>query len=333
MTIERSVERAVVGAVLLAPPRLDDVREWLELDDFEGTAERQAYQAFIELRAQQVDITPEAVEGQVRDSVTVGTQLADAPYLVSVMQETPSPKHAALYGRMVLEMSIRRRVAEGAARLRQRAEEATTSAELNLVFADVDGIRRAVEALHLRESRAADSHSVSPATADNLLHLIRFPRHEELAAEQAVILTLVERPAQIEVVAKWLKPNDFGDEESGALFKQMIALRAEPTPVDRLTVAWRAAKVGMDGPLSDALAEGRNVAITADPVECGRRVLEESVRAAVIATSEELETSAADAGSDPTSVAYTRLNDLWPQQRRLVKARVTSVRETAGPPP
>jgi replicative DNA helicase len=325
MTLERSIERAVVGAILLEPARSDEVSEWLELDDFDGTAERQAYAAFRRLRDAGRSLTPEVVEASIRGGVTRGTQLADAPYLVEVMQQTPSPDRVAIYGRMVLELSIRRRVSDAALRLRQRAEGASTSDELNRVFADVDAIRRTVEALHLRESRMAGTHSVAPATDPNLLHLMRFPRHEELAAEQAAVLTLVDRPAHIVVVAKWLKPSDFGDEESGALFKELLALHETGTPVDRLTLAWRAAKRGLDGPLCHALGSGRDITVVADPTDCARRVLEQSVRAAVIATSEELKASAGDASINPTTVAYTRLNALWPQQRRLVKARIASV--------
>jgi replicative DNA helicase len=331
MTLERAVERAVIGAILLAPERFADVREWLQLDDFEGTAERQAYAAFIDIRDRGQEISPTGVDTWIRATVPPGTQMADAPYLVEVMQETPSPTRAAVYGRMVLEMSIRRHVVEGAIRLRQRTEEATTSAELNLVFADVDAIRRALEALHRRESLAADSHSVAPAIDPTLGHLMRFPRQEELAAEQAAVLTLIEQPARIGEVAKWLRPSDFGDDESGSLFKELVALHEANNPIDRVTVAWRAAKVGIEGPLCNALSQGRErLAGEIDPVDCSRRVLEQSVKAAVIATSEELASSATDPRLNASTVAYTRLNALWPQQRRLVKARVAAVSGPGG---
>lgn len=327
MSLDRAAERCVIGALLLEPTRLDTVREWLEVGDFDGTAERQAYGALLQLRESELEIVPQAVDDLVRKAVPQGTQLADALYLVSVMDETPSPALAAVYGRMVLEMSIRRRVAEGAVQLRVRTEGATTADELNRVFADVDVVRRAVETLHRRESRAAETHSVAPATDDHIQPLMRFPHSEELAAEQAVVLTLTERPQHVGTVARWLKPNDFGDDECGALFKQIVAMQDAGNPIDRLTVAWRAAKVGIDGPVSLALVRGRSEAtLDLDPVECGRRVLEQSVKAAIIATSQELETVVRDASTNPTTAAYTRLNALWPQQRRLVKAQVAAVR-------
>ena len=54
-----------------------------------------------------------------------------------------------------------------------------------------------------------------------------------------------------------------------------------------------------------------------DPVTASRRVLEQSVQSAVIATSEELDRVSHDPGVNATSLAYARLNNLWPQQRRL----------------
>ena len=60
-----------------------------------------------------------------------------------------------------------------------------------------------------------------------------------------------------------------------------------------------------------------------EPELLARRVLEQSVQSAVIATSDELERVASDPGANATSAAYARLNALWPQQRRLIKARVT----------
>ena len=61
-----------------------------------------------------------------------------------------------------------------------------------------------------------------------------------------------------------------------------------------------------------------------EPVRTANRVLEQSVQSAVIATSESVQAAAVDPRLNPTSVAYARLNALWPQQRRLVKARFIS---------
>src|SRR4051794_241607 len=325
--LERAVERSLLGALLLRPDQVDQVRAWLELDDLTGTAERQAYAAIESLREQGTQVSPELVDARVRATVAAGTQLADGPYLVTVMQETPHQDRAVVYGRMVLELSIRRRVAQEAASLHQHAETATTSDQLNRVFAHVDGFRRGVETLHQRETRAAGAHSVAPPNADGLPELYRPPRREHDPAEQAAILSLVEHPACLPHVAKWLGPHDFGDLECASLYGELLALHAAHNPIDRLTLAWRAAKVAIDGPLCHQLttaplgiADNR----MGDPMHAAHRVLEQSVQAAVLATSQPLEAAAAAPRVNPTSVAYARLNALWPQQRRLVKARLAS---------
>ncbi len=45
--------------------------------------------------------------------------------------------------------------------------------------------------------------------------------------------------------------NDFGDLECATLFAELTALRAAHNPIDRVTVAWRAAKVGIAGSVCD----------------------------------------------------------------------------------
>jgi replicative DNA helicase len=322
MNLERAVERALVGALLLEPDQIDELRVWLQLDDLAGTAERQAYAAVEALRDRGTAVTPQGVDATVRATVPTGTQLADGPYLVTVMQETPFEDRAHIYGRMVLELSIRRRVADEATSLHQHAETASSSHDLNIVFGHVDQFRRGVEALHQRETLAAGAHSVTPAHQADLPPLTRIPRSEHVQEEQRAILSLTEHPTCLPHVATWLHPNDFGDDECAALYGELLTLHRAKNPIDRLTLAWRAAKVDIDGPLCHTLASGEtNEATVREPARLAHRVLEQSVQSAVIATSESLEAAAADPRLNQTSVAYARLNALWPQQRRLVKAR------------
>jgi replicative DNA helicase len=325
INLERAVERALVGSLLLEPDQIDEVRGWLHLDDLAGTAERQAYAAIEALRDQGTAVTPQGVDAAVHATVPRGTQLADGPYLVTVMQETPYEDRSVVYGRMVLELSIRRRVAEEAAGLHQHAETASSAHDLNIVFGHVDQFRRGVEALHQREALAAGAHSVTPARESDLPPLVRFPRHEHVLEEQRAIVSLTEHPACLTQLSKWLRPNDFGDEECAALYGELLAMHHARSPIDRITVAWRAAKVNIDGPVCRTLTSGQtNETTVGEPVQAAHRVLEQSVRSAVIATSESLEAAAVDPRLNPTSVAYARLNALWPQQRRLVKARFVS---------
>ena len=325
MSLDDAAENALVGALLLRPGQLDDVRAWLQTEDICGTAPQQAYAAMVELRKRDEDVSPQSVDTEVRVTVALGTQAADAAYLVTAIQSTPCDTRATTYGRMVLELSIRRHVAEDAIRLRQAGESARTSDQLNRLFATVDGMRRGVELLHRRESAAAGALSVAPAIGGELDQLTFFPRSEYLPAEKDLIYSVVEQPSSLSLISAWLRTGDFSDDECGALFGELTALHDARNPIDRLTLAWRAAKVGIQGPVTESLVTAVVEAprSSLEPVAAARRVLEQSVQSAVLATSEELERVSHDPGVNATSLAYARLNNLWPQQRRLVRATLT----------
>jgi hypothetical protein len=101
----------------------------------------------------------------------------------------------------------------------------------------------------------------------------------------------------------------------------MTALHEKKSPIDRVTLAWRAMHVGLAGPVCDSLVSPRAPAtVTTDPVRASREVLHQSVRASVLSTADKLAGMTRDVRGNATSEAYARLNSLWPQQRRLIKA-------------
>src|SRR5680860_73112 len=135
MSIDRAAEQALIGALLLQPRRYDEVREWLKADDFDGTGERRAYEAIQSLAEREEAISPAAVERDLRSHYSVASELTGGAFVVGCMQRCPEGSRAAVYGRMVLELSIRRRVGAQVVGLRQRAENAVSSNDLTLVFA------------------------------------------------------------------------------------------------------------------------------------------------------------------------------------------------------
>jgi replicative DNA helicase len=319
MSLDRAAEQALIGAVLLQPSQYDEVREWLTADDFDGTAERRTYEAIESVATREGVISPAAVDRGLRSQRSPASDLADGAFVVGCMQRCPEATRAAVYGRMVLELSIRRRVSAQASGLRQRAENAVSSNDLTLVFAGVDAVRRDIERLHQRESKAARSHSPTPLVAGELKPLRRPQRHDEAAAERAAVAALVDDPTALTRVTRWLSPRDFGDAECAGLYSELTVLHNANNPIDPLTLAWRAKRVGINGPACDSLLAFREPT-SADAVVASRRVLEQSVRAAVVATADELGDLADDGRVNTTSQAYARLNNLWPQQRRLVRA-------------
>ena len=89
MSLDDAAETALVGALLLRPGQVDDVRAWLQTEDIYGTAPQQAYAAMVELRERDEEVSPQSVDTEVREVVALGTQAADAAYLVTAMQATP----------------------------------------------------------------------------------------------------------------------------------------------------------------------------------------------------------------------------------------------------
>ena len=172
------------------------------------------------------------------------------------MQATPCDTRAVVYGRMVLELSIRRHVAEDAVRLRQEGEAAETSDQLNRVFATVDTMRRGVELLHRRESEAAGVLSVAPAIAGELDRLDLLPRSEYLPAEKDLIYSVVEQPSSLSRISAWLRTGDFSDDECGALFGELTALHDAQQP-DRPTHVGLARGEGRHSGSGDGIAGQR----------------------------------------------------------------------------
>jgi replicative DNA helicase len=327
MNLDRSAEQAVIGALLLEPARFSEVSEWLEPDDFDGLAERQAYEAIRDITASGTPATPSTVSELLQSSGATRPGSADAPFLVSCMQACPVASRAAVYGRMVLDTSIRRRVSIQVAGLRHRAEQAVTTTDLNMVFARVDRVRRDVERLHLREAKADQSFSPTPLRADDLPPAPRTVRRFDVAIERTAVLALVDQPLALSRVTRWLERSDFSDPDCRLVYGELEMMLRERKPIDPLTVAWRTSRRTSTNAVVEALVDlQKSDRPRPDATSAARRVLEQSVRGVVIDATRALELSAEQVVPDvaTTAEAYERLNALWRDQRRLIRAGLTS---------
>ena len=122
-------ERSVLGSVLLdyGGEALEDART-LTPEDFYGEANRLAYRAMIRLgdRGSAIDLTTLTEElRQSRDLEAVG----GPPYLVGLMEGTPTSAHIAHYVEIVLETSRRRRLEIALRRLLSEVHRGERSAE------------------------------------------------------------------------------------------------------------------------------------------------------------------------------------------------------------
>lgn len=327
MDLDRHAERAVIGALLLEPERYREVREWLEPGDFLGLGEQRTYEAMRALDEEGRQLTPSAVNEHLAERYPERRHRPDAAFLVTCMQECPVPSRVAIYGRMVLDSSIRRRISAQAAELRHRAERSTTSQDLNLVFGVVDKVRRDVERLHTREAKASGAHAPSPLKVDGLQPAPNASGRHDLAVERAAVLTLVNQPLALPKVSTWLERSDFRDPECALVYGELQSMMACREPIDPLTVAWRVSRKSMTNPLVADLLEIQHLGPRLpQAIIAARRVLEQSVRSTVIDAAAALENVSVNTTTDapPTAEAYARLNGLWPRQRRLVKAGLTA---------
>jgi replicative DNA helicase len=326
MNLDGHAERAVIGALLLEPQRYGEVREWLEADDFDGVAERQAYEAMRALVDDGRQLTPASVNEHLIANASGNPLHADAAFLVGCMQECPAPSRVTIYGRMVLDSSIRRRIGAQAAGLRHRAEHAATSQDLNVVFGTVDKVRRDVERLHQREVKATGTYAPSPLKVDQLPSAPAPNGHHDVSVERTAVLALVNQPLALPRVSTWLERSDFKDAECALVYGELQSMMGSRQPIDPLTVAWRVSRRSMSNPVVTGLLEVQKTGPRLpDATIAARRVLEQSVRSTVIDAAAALENVAVNTTTDtpPTAEAYARLNGLWPKQRRLVKAGLT----------
>jgi replicative DNA helicase len=323
MELDRHAERAVIGALLLEPQRYAEVRAWLEPDDFFGLAEQRTYEAMRTLDDAGRQLTPSSVNEHLAARYPELRHRPDAAFLVSCMQECPVPTRVAIYGRMVLDSSIRRRIGAQAAGLRHRAEHAATSQDLNVVFGTVDKVRRDVERLHQREAKATGTYAPSPLKVDELPSAPSASGRHDVSVERTAVLALVNQPLALPRVSTWLERSDFKDAECALVYGELQSMMGSRQPIDPLTVAWRVSRRSTSNPVVTGLLEVQKTGPRLpDATIAARRVLEQSVRSTVIDAAAALENVAVHTTTDtpPTAEAYARLNGLWPKQRRLVKA-------------
>ncbi|MGW3041207.1 DnaB-like helicase N-terminal domain-containing protein [Kitasatospora sp. NPDC001159] len=248
-------EQAVLGAVLLDPRQLGNL-DWLEARDFYRPAHQALFTALRRLRS---DGHPAlTAEGGVPLAWLTDT-LAQAgkhvrgltaSYPHTLIAACPRPAHAPVYGRMVLEGSIHRTVAEHAARLLAVAQEDAGQAEVQGAVAQADVLVGVLEELATRwgSQPRAVAPGVLPITAAGAE-----PRAAQLEDEQFLLALLVNQDGAIEEVFDWLRPQDFADPGHGQLYRCLGALHHRGEPIDPVTALWEVQRRGLlaDGTLTE----------------------------------------------------------------------------------
>jgi replicative DNA helicase len=137
-------EQCVLGAVMLAPQVLAEVRELLDGSEFYRPAHQAIWDA----------VTALADRGAPYDPITVGAELGrglaktgGAPYLHTLISSVPAAAQATYYAHMLRDLAFARRVVETGTRLAQlgyASGEDTMNADLRaVVMAECSGLATA----------------------------------------------------------------------------------------------------------------------------------------------------------------------------------------------
>lgn len=102
-------ERAVIGAILLAPDVCDDVSLIVSTDDFYVDSNRRVFKRLVEMNADAKGIDLTLLVNALRSSGEL-EEVGGEAYLAELMSSVPVAAHATQYARIVAEKALRRRV-------------------------------------------------------------------------------------------------------------------------------------------------------------------------------------------------------------------------------
>jgi replicative DNA helicase len=109
----RVAEEAVLGSVLISPDSYFDLAQFLQPEDFFLVRNRWIWEAFNHLHEQRVPLDYLTVSEELGRMGHLDETGGEA-YLIQLIGQTPTSMHAAAYGRIIEEDSIRRRMLSSA---------------------------------------------------------------------------------------------------------------------------------------------------------------------------------------------------------------------------
>ncbi|GAA3819314.1 DnaB-like helicase N-terminal domain-containing protein [Cellulomonas soli] len=295
--VVRLAEQGTLGALMLRPDALEQVRRWLRPDDFADLWHTQVYTALLE-RHHVGGLDPNSMAAVLLDRL--GPRVADLPRFTQLLTATPPDPQPLAYARMVADGGLRRETAGLGVLLQASALNAVTHADpapltttCAVVDADLDlvGARWAqatgrphddvVVPLHLRAA-TRNTGLAARTAADKYLqaHPLRDPDAEH-AHLVALVGTLIAHPDLVPDVVDWLPPTRVEDPGWRAVYGTTIELAELGQRVDLTTVAWAAhahAHHGPDLPALEDLTAAVEAGWYAHPPQVIRQVAADQVR-------------------------------------------------------
>ncbi|RKE22005.1 DnaB-like helicase N-terminal domain-containing protein [Streptomyces sp. TLI_171] len=334
-------EQALLGAVLLDPRQLRRL-EWLEPRDFHRPAHRVLFSALRELRdAGHPGFAADSDHGEVplewlTDTLALAgerTRGLDPSYLHTLIAACPRPGHAPLYGRIVLEGSIRRTVTEHAERLLAVAEEGLAAGEVEGTAHQADVLAGVLADLAGRWGTPPRTQKPAAVPAPAAAPAAELS-DDALADEQFLLALLVHQDGALQGVFDWLRPGDFADPGHGRLYRCLGALHHRGEPIDSVTALWEVQRRGLlaDGTLTEEqLTPVLGAHLVAGSAEwLGEQVLRASLTRTAGHSARQITALAADERLAPGQLVGQALHALGPLEEVRARWRTANGHPSPG---
>ncbi|MFJ6071566.1 DnaB-like helicase N-terminal domain-containing protein [Streptomyces sp. NPDC093065] len=234
------VEQALLGALLLDPHRLADLTG-INAGSFSTAAHSAVFAAISALPAPDPAEHAQSADWLGLVLATAGRQVRGltAPYLHTLIQVCPWPRHAPAYARMVEAEHARRRLRAATDHLLTTARDASLPHPVGTVLTEADTLAALIDDIATRfPPRAGVLPRTPPPPPASP------PPRETLEEEQVLLATAAAHPADVESV-RWLVPEDFTVPLHAGLWRCLTALDHRQDPVDPVTILWEAQQRGL----------------------------------------------------------------------------------------
>nr|WP_269453252.1 DnaB-like helicase N-terminal domain-containing protein [Yinghuangia sp. ASG 101] len=239
-----TAEQAVLGALLLAPERLADVRAIVTESDFYRPAHAALYRAICR---SPIPGAPSRglTAARLLDTITRTEAHAagiTAVYAHTLISACPHPEHAAPYARIVAEASANRSIREHAVRLGQVARTDIEHGGITETLRHLDALHAGLDRLRTdrRFGNRTTTRPPSPGRYAAPEHISTTTDMAALTEEETVLRGIAADPEQLDNIESWFSADDFIRREHAALYTHMRELRHRGDPVDHITATWEA---------------------------------------------------------------------------------------------
>jgi hypothetical protein len=239
-------EQSVLGAALLAPRVVDELRDWLPPGAFRSPDHQRIWEVMLDEPRTGSDFS-DRVYTRLQQEPHPQAEAYHPVRLQDLMQACWHPDRAPLYGGMVLEAGIHRGLETTGIRLEQTARQATVdSAEAALSRAAALGLD--ITDLAARWEQVPDRVRQALAPPSGHTAVLPHPptlrhQHADPAAERSVIGGILADPAQLPQ-ARWLHRDDFSDQCHAETWDALSRLDGYGVPIDPMTVEWNLQRAG-----------------------------------------------------------------------------------------